>query len=91
MAKSFNVTGACNPELHYMVNIDDRLQIIKRMIDRGNYFTINRARQYGKTTTLGALGKFLQDEYVVIHLDFQMLSYEDFSSEASMESSLLSN
>lgn len=56
MAKSFNVTGACNPELHYMVNIDDRLQIIKRMIDRGNYFTINRARQYGKTTTLGALG-----------------------------------
>ena len=89
MTKSFNVTGACNPELHYMVNIDDRLQIINRMIDKGNYFTINRARQYGKTTTLGALGKFLQDEYVVIHLDFQMLSYEVFSSEASFVSSFV--
>lgn len=25
---------------------------------------------------------YLQNEYVVVHLDFQMLSYEDFSSES---------
>lgn len=82
MSKSFNVTGACNPDLHYMVNIDQKIQMIKKMIDKGNYFTINRARQYGKTTTLGALDRYLRNEYVVVHLDFQMLSYEDFSSES---------
>ncbi len=81
MAKRFNVTGACSPRFHYMVNIEQRLRDIRRMVDRGDYFTINRARQYGKTTTLGALERFLQDDYVVIHTDFQMLSSEDFASE----------
>lgn len=38
-----------------MVNIEDRLNEIKEMTDKGNYFVINRARQYGKTTTLRAL------------------------------------
>ncbi len=85
--KSFNVTGACNPEIHYMVNIDQKLQQIKRMVDRGNYFTINRARQYGKTTTLSALVKYLQNDYVVVYLDFQMLSYQDFATEAAFVAS----
>ena len=48
--KRFNVTGACDPQLHYMVDIKDRLEEIKKLIDQGAYFTINRARQYGKTT-----------------------------------------
>ena len=52
MGKVFNVTGACNPKYHYMVNIEQRLQDIKQLVDAGNYFAINRARQYGKTTTL---------------------------------------
>lgn len=82
MIRSFNVTGECNPIIHYMVNIDAKLQEIKQMIDRGNYFTINRARQYGKTTTLSALDRYLQGTYIVIHLDFQFLSYDDFSTEA---------
>ena len=63
MKKRFNVTGACNPKFHYMVNIDKKLIQIKNMIDRGEYFTINRSRQYGKSTTLGALRKFLKDKF----------------------------
>ena len=43
---------------------------IKKMIDAGQYFTINRARQYGKTTTLRALAKYLVQDYVVVSLDF---------------------
>ena len=82
MIRSFNVTGECNPRLHYMVDIEQKLWEIKQMVDKGNYFTINRARQYGKTTTLSALDRYLQDTYVVIHLDFQLLSYNDFSTEA---------
>lgn len=51
------------------------------MIDMGDYFVINRGRQYGKTTTLNALETFLTPEYLVINLDFQLLSNTDFSTE----------
>ncbi len=81
MPKIFNVNADCQPELHYMVDITDRLLKIKEMIDHGQYFTINRARQYGKTTTIQALSEFLKDEYVVVSLDFQLMSEADFESE----------
>ena len=51
------------------------------MIDAGEYFTINRARQYGKTTLLAALAEYLKSEYKVISLDFQTISYGDFENE----------
>ena len=74
MAKIFNIAADCKPSLHYMVDISDRLEQIKKMIDSGQYFTINRARQYGKTTTLRALAKYLEQDYVVVSLDFQLMS-----------------
>lgn len=61
------------PKAHYMVDISDKLKQIKAMVDAGQYFTINRARQYGKTTTLRGLKEYLKDEYLVISLDFQRL------------------
>lgn len=88
MNKVFNISAACNPKMHYMVNIDDRLREIKAMIDHGDYFTINRARQYGKTTVIKALGLFLKDEYVVLSLDFQKLSHSDFETEDSFVEAL---
>lgn len=33
------------------------------MVDHGDYFVINRTRQYGKTTTLRMLQKYLQQEF----------------------------
>lgn len=83
MYKSFNTDGNCDPKLHYMVSLSSRLKEIKSMIDAGKYFTINRARQYGKTTMLTALADFLDEDYEVISLDFQTLSYADFQSEHS--------
>jgi hypothetical protein len=53
-----------------MVDITERLKQIRKMVDAGDYFTINRARQYGKTTTLTALKKDLKDKYAVLSLDF---------------------
>ncbi len=50
MGKVFNVTADCKPGEHYMVNLDGRLSEVKELVDAGKYFTINRARQYGKTT-----------------------------------------
>ncbi|MCD8110945.1 MAG: hypothetical protein LUE14_12800 [Clostridiales bacterium] len=70
MPKIFNVATVCLPDIHYMVDISDRLCAIKKMVDQGDYFTINRARQYGKTTTMYALSDFLKAEYTVIYLDF---------------------
>ena len=67
----FNTEGICDPRLHYMVRLDDRLREIKRLyVDRGKYFLINRGRQYGKTTTLRALAKYLREEYLVLSMDF---------------------
>ena len=81
MAKYFNTVAVCRPNQHYMVDISDKLEQIGRMIDAGWYFTINRARQYGKTTTLKALAKFLEKNYVVVSLDFQRMSASDFKNE----------
>jgi hypothetical protein len=83
MGKEFNISGACNPEKHYMVDISKTLADIKVLVDKGAYFTMNRARQYGKTTTLTALKKYLQDEYLVVYLDFQFISHAGFETEAS--------
>ena len=82
MKKTFNTEGYCDPELHYMVDLSERLKSIKAMVDAGKYFAISRARQYGKTTTLHALAGYLQPQYLVISLDFQGLSFDDFKTEA---------
>lgn len=83
MAKIFNVNGACRPDKHYMVDLRSRLEKIKKMVDLEEYFVINRARQYGKTTILRALSEYLRDDYLVISLDFQKMSYSDFENEAA--------
>lgn len=81
MAKFFNVTAVCKPEEHYMVDIGERLGEIKQLIDDGKYFTINRARQYGKTTTLRALSQYLQQEYYTVLMDFQIFGAGEFDNE----------
>ena len=79
--KDFQCTGTCVPDRHYMVDLTSRLEAIKKMVDAGDYFTINRGRQYGKTTTLAALTTYLKPEYDVISLDFQGISTADFETE----------
>jgi len=81
--RRFNTTGTCFAEEHYMVNIDERVQQIKKMVDRGDYFCINRGRQYGKTTTLRFLKKILASEYMVFSISFEGtddVSFRDLKS-----------
>jgi len=78
--KKFNVTGNCIPSENYMVDISGKITQIKKFIDSGYYFTINRARQYGKTTTLYELRKRLKNEYTMAHISFQGIDYENFES-----------
>ena len=81
MSKEFNITGTCLPEEHYMVDISKRLEKIKDLVDKKRYFTINRGRQYGKTTTLSRLRRFLEDEYTVIFISFEGFGHDNFSNE----------
>ena len=86
--KEFNTTAVCIPSKHYMVDLSERINEIKKLVDEGKYFTINRARQYGKTTTLTALKKALLNEYVVISLDFQGIDKDVFENGASFSQAL---
>lgn len=81
MKRTFNTTGVCYPDEHYMVDLESRLIQMKAMVDDGRYFTVNRGRQYGKTTTLRALRDYLKQDYVVLFLDFQRMSTASFQDE----------
>lgn len=81
MGKVFNVTADCKPRLHYMVDISGRLEEIMHLVDSGEYFMINRARQYGKTTILRALKVALEERYLVVSLDFQKIGDTKFRNE----------
>src|SRR5471030_1982913 len=64
-----------------MVNIDYKLKSIVKLVQRENYFVINRPRQYGKTTTLHTLEEILNTRYKVISLDFEGLGSVFHSEE----------
>jgi len=88
--KCFNVTGLCIPEEHYMVDISNKVSLIAVMVERGNYFTINRARQYGKTTTLWLLDdELVRRGYVIAHISFEGIGDTPFENEENFCQSLL--
>ena len=80
--KIFNTTAVCTPEDNYMVDLSSKVKEIAGLVDSRKYFSINRARQYGKTTTLIALEKYLSDRYDVISLDFQDITDAVFKNES---------
>ena len=61
--KKFNTTGLCIPNRHYMVDTTDKINKIVKLIEDEEYFTINRSRQYGKTTTIYLLKNRLKSKY----------------------------
>jgi len=91
VAKKFNTTGICIPERHFMVDITSKLAQIKELIDDEAYFTMNRGRQYGKTTTLTALESYLKDDYLVISTSFEGLGTSSFENERIFCQHFLSN
>ncbi len=69
------------PSRHYMVDLSGTLAEIRKLVDDRKYFTINRARQYGKITTLNALKEYLSPDYDVVSLDFQGIGDAGFRTE----------
>jgi hypothetical protein len=81
--REFNVTGLCVPDKHYMADTGEKIAEIMKLIVRGKYFSINRARQYGKTTTLALLRRRLPTEYTVISISFEGAGDAIFEDESS--------
>ena len=81
--KRFNTAGTCFPDVHYMVNIDRQVEAAAKLVRQGDYFCINRGRQYGKTTTLAALENYLSKEYCVMKVSFESAGDSAFATAAT--------
>lgn len=79
--KEFNIEGTCIPSENYMVDTSAKLEQIEALIQKGKYFTINRSRQYGKTTTLASLYHRLKNQYTVLRLSFEGVGDGAFASD----------
>jgi hypothetical protein len=85
MQKRFNDTGLCIPSRHYMVEISSKLKQIIQLVEWGEYFTINRPRQFGKTTTLSLLAKQLnqRDDCVALKISFEEIDSDTHQHQKS--------
>ena len=91
MKKRFNDTGVCVPEKHFMVDTSDKISKILGMVEQGDYFVINRPRQFGKTTTLFLLNRRLKNTtgYFPIKMSFEGIGSDSYKNEASFIEALM--
>ncbi|MEL7598376.1 MAG: AAA-like domain-containing protein, partial [Clostridiaceae bacterium] len=68
-----------------MVDITSKIKKIIELINKGKYFTINRPRQYGKTTTLYMLSRTLKkrEGYLVIRISFESIDIPTYKNQES--------
>jgi len=65
-----------------MADISEKVRQIVDMVEKEKYFTINRGRQYGKTTTIRQLEKALQKkDYQVARISFEGIGDTPFENE----------
>ncbi|MGE5340152.1 MAG: AAA-like domain-containing protein [Candidatus Omnitrophota bacterium] len=70
------------PHLHYMADRSTKIADMITLVEKGKYFTINRPRQYGKTTLLYLLEKELEKMgYLVFEISFEGIGDRIFASE----------
>jgi type II secretory pathway predicted ATPase ExeA len=88
--REFNTFGPVNPQYHYHVNRVAVKAAMRQKIEKGRYFTLNAARQTGKTTLFREVIAELEAEgaYFGVLLDFSSLKgfegarlYERLGSE----------
>jgi Predicted AAA-ATPase/PD-(D/E)XK nuclease superfamily len=93
MRKEFNITGNCFPERHYMADVSQKLTEVVALVEKGNYFIINRPRQYGKTTTLYSLERYLEGtgNYLVFQTSFEGVGNDMFKDETTFVQGFLTN
>jgi AAA+ ATPase superfamily predicted ATPase len=89
--KEFNVTGICRPAKHYMADVSQKLKPAINNVERGKYFSINRPRQFGKTTMLYSIAAELEKRggYLVFNTSFEGLGDSAFKDEESVGKAFL--
>lgn len=67
-----------------MADVSEKLEQTRRMVEAGEYFIINRPRQYGKTTMLYRLAEVLRysGAYIVFNMSFEGIGDAVFEDEA---------
>ena len=72
----FNTGGPCNPDYHYMLRAEARLQDenVLRLIEQHAYFIVHAPRQTGKTTAMLELARHLNTSgrYIAILLSMEV-------------------
>jgi hypothetical protein len=83
MSKKFNITGNCRTEKHYMADVSKKLERVYAMVEAGDYFIINRPRQYGKTTMLFTIADSFRkrNDYIVFNISFEGIGDAIFEDE----------
>ncbi len=83
MRKKFNDTGLCVPGRHYMADTSKKIGEIARLVEEGEYFTINRPRQFGKTTILSLLAEQLnrREDCLAANISFEAIDTEIFRNQ----------
>ncbi len=87
--REFNVNGNCNKNEHYMVDISNKISEIVKLVEKKRYFTINRARQYGKTTTIRYLVERLKSEYIILNTSFEGVGEVVFENEKNFNKNFI--
>ncbi|NJN35180.1 MAG: AAA family ATPase [Saprospiraceae bacterium] len=88
MEKKFNITGKCNANRHYMADVSNKSKSVIKLVEAGEYFIINRPRQYGKTTMLHNLATALREkgDYIVFNTSFGGIGDAIFEDETVFSS-----
>jgi hypothetical protein len=85
MTKKFNITGNCVSRLHYMADASAKMKGILALVENGEYFTMNRPRQFGKTTSYFRLFAILRErpDYLAFPISFEGVGDTVFTDEES--------
>jgi hypothetical protein len=74
--REFNISGPCNPELHYTIKRDFLIADAMDKVRKGRYFTVFAPRQTGKTTLFQLLFNELDQSWIKpIHVRFASLKH----------------
>jgi len=82
MKRIFNTAGTCIPARHFVADITGKVNQVMEMITRGDYFTINRPRQYGKTTLIYHLFQEMwkDKDYLALDISFEGIDSSVYKS-----------
>ena len=91
MRKKFNISGACFEQKHYMMDNTHKIKDVMALVEDGEYFVINRPRQYGKTTLILSLIDTLNkdDNYLPIQLDLQDIDEKEQTIDKSFSKAFM--